>query len=310
MEKAQRVAAIEADKVGFVGDLLARFASEALEKGHDAFVSKGTNKLMKMSAERLLEISDRAKDFNTFHKVVFEGYTINAFGSLTQDLVFFPIAACRIYDSRLATGALAGPMAPGTQRDVSVNDSTATQGGASPDCSTAVPDLNNDPPALAITLTAAGPTGPGNLRTFASGGAVPNASMLTYTAGTTLSTGAVTASNPSASLELTVRNQGAGNTDVVIDIVGYFHAPNVSALECTTVTGTPVTIAAGAFAFVNAGAACPAGYTQISLNCDTSSFLGDLAGWRFSSRDCFLRNESGGNITVTASLQCCRVPGR
>src|SRR5262249_30878152 len=157
------------------------------------------------------------------------------------------ISACRIYDSRIATGAgLNGPMAPGTQRSISVNDSTSIQGGANPDCDTVVPDLDADPPALAITLTAASPTGPGNLRTFPFGGAVPNAAMLTYSAGTTISTGTVTASCTSCFNELTVRNQGAGNTDVVIDIVGYFHAPFQQGLTCSQQTAQQ-TPAIGAF---------------------------------------------------------------
>jgi hypothetical protein len=195
MEEAQKVASIEADKEGFVGELLARFASTAAEKGYDAFVSKGTKKLLRKSARDLQRLSENAKDFDTFYKLVFEGYTIDSFGQLTQDLVFFPISACRIYDSRNATAAgLGGPMAPGTQRAISVNDGTSVQGGANPECVTLIPDIVDDPPALAITLTAASPTGPGNLRTFASGAPVPNAAMLTYTAGTTISTGTVTSS--------------------------------------------------------------------------------------------------------------------
>src|SRR5262245_29256167 len=65
MEEAQQVAAIEADKAGFVGDLLARFASTAAEKGYDAFVSKGTRKLMKKSSGELYKLSQRARDFDT-----------------------------------------------------------------------------------------------------------------------------------------------------------------------------------------------------------------------------------------------------
>ena len=103
MEEAQKVASIEADKEGFVGELLARFGSTATEKGYDAFVSKGTKKLLRKSARDLQRLSENAKDFDTFYKLVFEGYTIDSFGQLTQDLVFFPISACRIYDSRSAT---------------------------------------------------------------------------------------------------------------------------------------------------------------------------------------------------------------
>ena len=269
MEEAQKVASIEADKEGFVGELLARFASTAAEKGYDAFVSKGTKKLLRKSARDLQRLSENAKDFDTFYKLVFEGYTIDSFGQLTQDLVFFPISACRIYDSRTATRVgLQGPMAPGTQRSVSVNDSHPRSGRGQPLVRDRIPDLINDPPALAITLTAASPSGPGNLRTFAAGAPVPNAAMLTYTAGTTISTGAVTSSAGGVSSELTVRNQGAGNTDVVIDIVGYFHAPVAQPLACQTVSSRN-TILANSFGAFDSPA-CPAGTDLTGGGVDTN----------------------------------------
>ena len=313
MDQAGRVADIEANKATFVGELLGRFAEEAAARGHDAFLRKGTRKLMARSGEDLLRLSQQATDYDTLHKLVFEGYTINTFGQLTQELVFFPITACRLYDSRVATtGGLIGPMAPGTTRNISVNDSTTGQGGANPDCNTVVPDLDNDPPALALTLTAAGPTGPGNLRTFDSSGAVPNAAMLTYTTGTTISAGVITSSCTSCGTELAVRNQGAGNTDVVIDVVGYFHAPFVQAVSCTRVT---TAFSTAPSTFVSCSAACPAGYTATGAglldngsspgveirtmglsNATTASFL----GWNASG------STWGGNCQVT----CCRVPGR
>ncbi len=317
VEDAQQIAAIEADKAGFVAGLLDRFAATAAEKGYDAFLSKGTRKLMTKSARDLRDLGERARDFDTFHKLVFEGYTMDTFGSLTQELVFFPISACRIYDSRIATTVgLIGPMTPGTERQISVNDIFG-QGGATPECGTAVPDLNNDPPGLAITLTAAGPTGPGNLRTFATLGAVPAAAMLTYTAGTTISTGTVTASCTACGPELTVRNQGAGNTDVVIDIVGYFHAPFLQVPDCTTVTNS-ATVPANGTSTVTA--TCPAGYVVTGGGHDTNLISTSLA----SGMEWYQNSPSGAsawvcrvqNYTVNPSLtnvclaRCCRIPGR
>ena len=310
MQKAQAIAAIENGRAAFVDSLLGRWAADAAARGYDAYLEKGTRKLMPRSAQDLFELSTKAKDFDTFYKLVFEGYRVNAFGDLTQDLVYIPINACRLYDSRFATGGLAGPMAPGTERSISVNDSTATQGGASPDCRTTYPDLDDDPPALAVTLSAVSPTGPGNLRTFAAGASVPLAAMLTFTSGTTISTGVITSSCTSCGLELTVRNQGAGSTDVVVDLVGYFHAPAATALDCTTVTGTAVDLAVGAFGSASV-TACPTGYAQVSLDCNTSNYYMTVAGWNFSARLCYFRNEHATiSVSGTASVECCRVPGR
>jgi hypothetical protein len=317
MEEQQQLATIEADKAGYVGELLARFASMGGVQSNETFFAKGTRRLMKKSAHELRQLSG-AKDFDTFIKLAYEGYTIDSFGQLTQDLVFFPINACRIYDSRTATVAgLIGPMAPGTQREISVNDSTGVQGGSATACDTLNPDLVNDPPALAITLTAASPPGPGNLRTFPKGAAVPLAAMLTYSAGTTISTGTITASNSTTleSNELTVRNQGAGNTDVVIDIVGYFHAPAQQGLTCTTQTAS-LTPAAGA-SFTFSTAACPAGST-LTGGGSNWTILGvtDMWWWESSPNGantawtCRGNNQTGTTPTIICYAICCSIPGR
>lgn len=319
MQKTERAAAIDANKGAFVNELLGRWSQEAAARGYDTYWSKERQNLLAKSGEELLRLSEAA-DLDTFQKLLSGGFTVNAFGSLSQELVFFPMAACRVYDSRLATIAgLAGPMAPATQRAISVND-TAGQGGTSPDCQTTVPDLINDPPALALVLTAASPTGPGNLRTFATGAAVPNAAQLTYTAGTTISTGAISdsCSSGGCSAELTIRNQGAGSTDVVVDIVGYFHAPFLQPLNAQVVTASQASTA------INSGwnllPACPAGtsLTGGGVNTSYANFNGVSGtlthfenGPQGNSWSC--RGWNGTNLTlnnVTCSARCARVPGR
>lgn len=317
MEESQQAAAVEANKDTFVRDLLDRWVNDAAARGYDAFFEKGTRKLMRLSTRELLQLEKRASDFDTFYKLAFQGYTVNSFGDLTQDLVYYPINACRIYDSRLATGGLAGPMAPNTQRQISVNDHT-TQGGASPDCGTVNPDLDDDPPALALTITAVTPTGPGNLRTFATGDPVPVAAMLTYTAGTTISTGTITSSCTACGPELTVRNQGAGNTDVVVDVTGYFHSPPVQPLSTQVVTESASSIVFDTG--WNLSPSCPAGTTLTGGGEDTSfvSFLsttGNMVhfenGPSGSSWSCRGWNETSATISnVTCTAVCATIPGR
>jgi hypothetical protein len=150
----------------------------------------------------------------------------NTLGDITGDLTFFPLAPCRLYDSRTATAVgLVGPMLPNTTRAISVNDSLAVQGGNPAGCG--VPTAQ--PPALAITITSVNATGPGNLRTFATGTAVPVAATLVYNAGLLTSTGAITPSSATGLQvdELSIRNQGGANTDVVVDVAGYFQKATV-----------------------------------------------------------------------------------
>jgi len=315
VQRAERVASIEANKAAFVTELLARWTDEAAARGWDAYWSKGTRKLMARSGEQLLRLSERATDLDTFHKLMSGGFTTNAFGSLTQELVFFPMTACRLYDSRLATTAgLVGPMAPGTQRNIGVSN-TSGQGGTSPDCGTTVLDLANDPPALALTLTATNQTGPGNLRTFAAGGAVPGAAMLTYTAGTTISTGTITDSCTLCSAELTIRNQGAGSADVVVDIVGYFHAPFLQELDCTTVSIVTPVSAGAPFNFESppcaAGTTLTGGGSNVNLNLTSGNnwlqSSPNLAGTAWTCRGI---NTTASNVNETCYARCCSVPGR
>ena len=220
-DRAELVRQIDADKSAFVNQLLSRWSSEAADRGQDAFWQKGQRKLLMKSAADLLTLSEQAKDFDTFNKLVFQGFTTNALGNLTQDLVFVPVAPCRLLDTRVVTNTApyVGPLGPGTQMTLSVNDSLGPQGGLAAGCNVS----NNDPPALALVVTAV-PTdaNPGNLRTFPTGGAVPTASMVNYSNGVVIASGAITQSCTACTDELTVRNQGAGTTHVVIDVTGYF----------------------------------------------------------------------------------------
>jgi hypothetical protein len=315
MDRAERGASIEANKATFVSELLARWADDAAARGYDAYSSKGTRKLMARSGEDLLRLSQQATDFDTFRKLVFDGYSPNFLGQATADLVFTPMAACRLYDSRFATApGLNGPMAPGTQRSISVSTGTVAQGGSNPACGSLVPDLANDPPALALTLTAVGPTGPGNLRTFASGAAVPLAAMLTYTTGTTISTGVITSSCTACGTELTIRNQGAGNADVIVDIVGYFNAPFTTSLEVQSVVSPyyacPSSFDCGVYQNCNAGYTITGGGCQLQFYnfywfWANNSPLGATNGW-----NCQGTNTSGSSQNMRAVAMCSRVPGR
>ena len=116
------------------------------------------------------------------------------------------------------------------------------------------------------------------------------------------------------SSELTVRNQGAGNTDVVIDLVGYFHAPVAQPLACQTVT-TNGTILANQFGSF-ASPACPAGTTLTGGGVDTNFSAAEI--WVYSSQPnaagtqwtCSARSSDGSNWPFDCKAICCNIPGR
>jgi hypothetical protein len=304
LARSERIGDIERGKAAFANEMLAKFADGAAAKGYDAYWQKGQRNLLTRSADELLALSERATDFDTFDKLVFQGFTVNQLGSLTQDLVFFPVAPCRLLDTRFGTGLYAGPKAPGTEVAFSVNDSLAVQGGLAAGCG--IPGV--DPPALSVVVTAVPTnTGQGNLRTYPTGGTIPTASVVNYQGGVVVASGTITQSCTACTDELTVRNQGAGTTHIVVDVTGYFAAPNATALSCVTTAETLVTVAAGATA--NAGApSCAAGYTSTSIYCESSTW--DMPFVFFSGSVCSARNLGASAATLRASQRCCRVPGQ
>src|SRR5438552_16898698 len=56
-------------------------------------------------------------------------------------------------------------------------------------------------------------------------------------------------------------------TNVVVDIVGYYSAPAATALVCSQTAKTTVSIANLGNVNFNVAATCPAGTTEVSLNC-------------------------------------------
>ncbi len=161
-------------------------------------------------------------------------------GDAGQDLTFFPLTPCRLVDTRSTT---AGILLPGIARDFDANGPNLTaQGGSATGCGVVEPD----PVAVAVTITAVGPAGPGNLRAWATNGAVPNASVVNYAlpgqglnlANTTIipllqSVGSVN--------EFTVRADVSA-AHVVVDVVGYFDHAN---LDLPTGTASSVATTGG-----------------------------------------------------------------
>jgi hypothetical protein len=139
-------------------------------------------------------------------------------GDLGSDLVFSPVAPCRIIDTRLAGGSIAG----NTQRSFvvgGVSDFEA-QGGNPGGC--AIPE---GAAAVIVNFVAVGPAGPGDLRAWAFGGPTPNASVLNYAPvpGLNIANGVIVplCSPGPCALDLTVQADVSA-TDLVADVLGFY----------------------------------------------------------------------------------------
>ena len=153
-------------------------------------------------------------------------------GDTGADLVYTPVAPCRVLDTRFAGGPLGG----GAQLHIKVAGAITGQGGAA-DC------LVPAGPATAAVLNfvAVNAAGAGNLRAFAFGGSLPTASILNYAqvSGLNIANGVVVPlCDPAVSTctnDLTIQAD-SGATQIVVDVLGYFRSTRKEQVRSFVVT--------------------------------------------------------------------------
>jgi hypothetical protein len=231
-----------------------------------------------------------------------DGDGIQTLGALGNDLVYTPVAPCRIIDTRsTAGGAIA---ANSTRSFLAINASNFTsQGGSATNCGT----LGLSATAVAVNLTAVNPSGAGYATAYPFGTTQPLASSINYTAGAIVNNALIIQiPNPLSSFDFTIYT--FAQSHYVADIVGYFAPPVATAIQCQNTAQTIVAdITPNGTANATAPA-CAAGFTQTATNCETSSWLMPIVF--FNNGTCSARNNDSSNQTLRASRTCCRVPGR
>ena len=233
----------------------------------------------------------------------------DALGDADRDLVYVPVTPCRVFDTRLAGGTIPGN---GT-RSFNIASATdyAAQGGAATDCN--VGNVGAIGSAV-INLIAVTPEAAGYVTAYEFGGTLPLASTVNYVADDIRANLAIVPldSDPAGD-DISIFT--FAETHVVGDIVGYFIAPQATAMECTSTFATQNIAANGTFNF--AIPACPVSYAVTGAGCRTPGF--GEANWSINglyrngaSVDTFCagQNTTAGVITVEGTAQCCRVPGR
>lgn len=219
-------------------------------------------------------------------------------GDADRDLVFVPVTPCRIFDTRIAGGAIAA----GTTRgfDVTAVSNYSFQGGAGSNCGGV--GAAGSFAAVVVNLTTVTPSNQGYITAFPFGATQPLSASLVYTPNSLVSNEVIIRLDQGASAnEMSVFS--SAQTHLVGDVTGYFINPGPLAFECTetSLTSTPVTPGGTA----NATApVCPAGYTQTATHCQTSSWLTPLVYIYLGT--CSARNNSGADASVSASRTCCR----
>lgn len=231
--------------------------------------------------------------------------TLKYLGDLNDDLTFTPVTPCRLVDTR---DAVAGALSPRAARAFSAtsNSLIAAAGGNVGGC-----EIPAGPTALALTITAVLPTQVGNLVAYAEGMAIPLSSALNFLAGQIIANTSVVPSSSTVGPNFALYNNSDGPTHVVVDIVGYFYAPE--APDCVTVMGTVGPDSGASFSVT---ATCSAGYRLNLGGCaTTATAIG--TDWQMATISptndgwlCAGKNNTGGAATITSQAYCCRKVGR
>lgn len=242
-------------------------------------------------------------------------------GSIGDNLVFFPLTPCRIIDTRF--GSFPFRIGPNSGRQFQVNlANSSSQGGFNGFCG--VP-TNVEPAAVAINAVSTSQTGNGNITIINTGGGIPTSALLNYTPGFNTANAAVVRSSTAVGNDIFIYSRFSA-THVVVDIMGYFAAPERTALDNWVGLSSTVNV-------VNNGTAsvfspnCPSGYrvtggghigTLFSDNWDIlssrptrSNSIGLFTGANNTTQWLMqVRNSSGATRGFRTFVVCGRVPGR
>ena len=220
-------------------------------------------------------------------------------GDTNKDLVYTPLAPCRLFDTRngnaSALGQVGGALSAGSTRNI-------VPAGA---CSIPTTEVNS----LLVSLTTLN-------NTPDSGGYI---SLLAPAAAVTTTTDIFNLGSQWSAANSVVRTGVAGqfdvyvataNAHVIVDVLGYFSRPQATALECTTVSSVATNVAAGAYVALPT-VFCAATYTPMGLSISAGENV--LVADSYTSGNAgqiFVRSLSANAQNVNAKLNCCRIPGR
>jgi hypothetical protein len=304
------------NKAAYATGIVQKWDSAARESGkwNSNYATDLFNALMKLQPENLLAVG-QASTYQQMTTILAKGpmptgIAPNYLGDVSDDMVYTPVAPCRIVDTRFGGGMLGYA----EQRDFDADGSSfAGQGGYNGSCGIPFGVAQ----AVAMNITVTQPAGGGYFTAWRYLSSRPTASILNYVPGETVANMVVVPIYPGSGPDWSLYTSSAAHA--VVDVMGYFAAPQATALDCITVNSPSTSIPVNLWYRVDA--TCPAGRTATGGGYDVPT-LGTLAypnlwvtslpmivgsanGW-----SAWFDNQTGGNRDVTVYARCCRIPGR
>ncbi len=227
-------------------------------------------------------------------------------GTAGSDLVYTPMTPCRIVDTRIAGGPIG---TNGSRNFLAFTDTDFTsQGGEATNCG-----IPMNVSAVTVKITASHPQFNGYLTVYPSNEARPLASSLNYIAGVDTSNEShFRLCRPACPTQFSVYS--LWQSDVVIDVNGYFAEPVATALDCTVAQQT------GNLALLGGlqprSVSCPAGYTATGGGCGGPLGIGVsnsqpvLTAGQPTGWSCDLVGSLLSILSYQVNATCCRIPGR
>lgn len=229
------------------------------------------------------------------------------FGSLNNDLVFTPVAPCRIIDTR-EPGGNTGRLVADAARNFLAWTTTnfSVQGGSATNCNLTG---NTNTAAIVVNFTVVGPSTGGYITAFPANTAAPLAATLNFNAGDVRGNNATLKLNQAAG-QAQFKVYTTSQTHLVADVVGYYAMPVATVLDCYStaqVFGAINLSAGGKFVGFAIAQGCATGYTAAGTSCASTSALANLSS--VVNSVCYA-NHSSDTESVAALQRCCRTPGR
>lgn len=236
-------------------------------------------------------------------------------GASGSDLVYTPLAPCRIVDTRVAGGPIAAGQSRAFNASAAAGGGYAVQGGSAGDCGSLTSNLAG---AVVLNVTTVGPSIAGYATVYPYGDPRPATASVNYGAGGIVNNTVVTRI-PSPPQNKDFNVYSLATSDYVIDIVGYYAAPVASELSCVA-SRLQLTVNPTSDFRIFPGV-CPAGYTFVSGSCRAENIVVDRIDWTITGMfmdDTTLKmrpactgiNRSDTSVIISSYSQCCRIPGR
>jgi hypothetical protein len=237
-------------------------------------------------------------------------------GSSQADLSYTPLTPCRIIDTRAA----GGPIAAGTSRSFKATAASFSgQGGSPGTCG--VPFGPATAAVINFTAIGATATGPGNLAATPTGTPFTTSAIVNWTAGTNIANAVtVPLCNPNVTgcaFDFDIK-ANVNSVNVVADVLGYFAAPQASALSVDAVAWpSPSTYSScGSLfnCFINV--ACTANSVVTGGGCEVADsnsgykFIWYINGPFNNGWACKGTNTEGFAQSIRVWAMCSRTPGR